>query len=264
MQQILIYRIPQLNLAYENLFWLRIFRDHCQFIMETLSPGQTGLITQVQQFYQIFDRLLGIANDTSDRFLQEVAGIVAQFRCYKLSIIDLQLGGENPINLPLGAFNEMLDEDDEYLKILKVIPRDQQVIPREQPLNEATFLFQQHLLWLPNQAAHAALIRAQLDPAESALFDIYNRYQILFSILACKVMELKGLMRDKPRLVASLIYTTRESAGLTAEFRQSIENYRDLRATAQVLATSPSLLADHLSREAGYYLGKIDFGIMKR
>lgn len=257
MQHLVTYSIPLLNLAYENLFWLRIFRDHCQFIMETLTPGQTGLITNIRQFNQIFNQLLEVANDTSISFLQEVAGVVAQFRCYKLSILDLQLGGENPINLPLGALNEMLDEDDEYLRILKVIPR-------EQPLNEATFLIQQHLLWLPNQAAHAALIRAQLDPAESTLFEIYNRYQTLFEKLTGKVMELKGVMRDRPRLAASLIYTTRESAGLTAEFRQSVENYRDLRATTQVLATSPSLLADHLSREAGYYLGKIDLGAMKR
>ena len=39
----------------ESQFWLRIFRDHSQFMMETLNPRETALINQAQQFYQLFD-----------------------------------------------------------------------------------------------------------------------------------------------------------------------------------------------------------------
>ncbi|MGE5581048.1 MAG: DUF2935 domain-containing protein [Bacillota bacterium] len=247
------YRVPPCDMARENMFWLRLFRDHSQFLMETLTPGQTGLIAQAQHFYQMFDRLLGQAEEVSGPFLQEAARVVLEFRSYKLGIVNLQLAGQVPVNLPPGALNEMLDEDDEYLRLLNVIPGALQ-------MSEAAFLLHQHLLWLPNNAAHAALTSAQLDPGEASLKEIYNRYSKLFHKLADKVMELKGLMRDNPRMVPSLVYTNAESAGLTQEFRHSLENYRELRATAQVLAISPALLLDHFNREASYYLEKIGCG----
>ena len=126
-------------------------------------------------------------------------------------------------------------------------------------MNEAAHLIHQHLLWLPDNVSHAALVRSQLDPGEANLFKIYNNYYKQFRKLEDKVMELKGLMRDNPRMVPSLIYTTQESARLTQEFLQLQENYRELRTTAEVLAISPPLLADHFVREAEYYLEKIGY-----
>lgn len=243
---------PPMDPVRENQFWLRIFRDHSQFMMETLVPKETALIAQTQQYFQIFDQLLHGANSGMD-VNQEAAQAVMQFRCFQLSIVDLQLAGKTPINLPPGAINEMLDEADEYLRILGVMPTPG-------PMNEAAYLIHQHLLWLPNNAAHAALVRAQLDPGEATLFALNNRYHKLFHKLEAKVKELKGLMRDNPRMVPSLIHTTGESAMLTQEFLCSQESYRELRTTARVLAISPPLLADHFVREATYYLEKIGYG----
>ena len=246
------YSLPPLDMARENCFWLRIFRDHSQFIMDTLAPGQTSLIAQAQQFYQIFNQLLGRAQESTGAFLQEAGRAATDFRCYQLNIVNLQLAGQNPINLPPGALNEMLDEIDEYLRLIKVAPGIA-------PMNEAAALIHQHLLWLPNNAAHAALLRAQLDPGEATFFEVFNRYFKLFSKMASKVMELQGLMRDNPRLVPSLLYTTAESAGLTRDFRGVLQNYRMLRASAPALGISPPLLMDHLEREAAYYLEKIGY-----
>ncbi|HYH01940.1 MAG TPA: DUF2935 domain-containing protein [Bacillota bacterium] len=235
------------DLSRENRFWLQIFRDHSQFMLETLVPRETALISQAQQFYQRFDQLLQQADQAIH---QQAAQTVMDFRCYQLSVVDLQLAGQVPINLPPGALNEMLDEADEYLRILGVLP-----VPA--PVNEAAYLIQQHLLWLPNNAAHAALVRSQLDPGETNLFKMHNHYVKLFQQLANKVLELKGLMRDNPRMVPSLVYTTCEVARLTKEFIKTQENYREWRTTAQVLAISPPLLADHFIREAMYYLQNI-------
>lgn len=252
MQDSMTYGTPPMDPIRENQFWLRVFRDHSQFILETLVPRETALISQAQKYYQIFDQLLQKACTGAD--LREDAGqAVMQFRCFKLGIIDLQLAGQVPINLPPGAINEMLDEADEYLRLLGVLPKPG-------PVNEAAYLIHQHLLWLPNNAAHAALVRSQLDPGEHNLFKINDRFYKLFHMQEDKVMELKGLMRDNPRMVPSLLYTTRESAIITQEFLQSQENYRELRATAQVLAISPPLLADHFALEAAYYLEKIGYG----
>lgn len=141
---------PSLDMKRENLFWLRIFRDHTQFMLQTLVPQEAALIAQTQRFYQIFDELLQKAGQDIS---QQAAQAVMEFRNFQLSVIDLQLAGQVPINLPPGALNEMLDEADEYLRILGVLP-----MPT--PVNEAAHLIHQHLLWLPNNAAHAALARS--------------------------------------------------------------------------------------------------------
>jgi Protein of unknown function (DUF2935). len=252
MNDAITYRIPPRDMVRENSFWLRIFRDHAQFFMDTLVPGQTALIAQSQQFYRVFDQLLGLKRDDAEMYLQDAAQAVMQFRAFKLNMVNMQLTGQIPVNLPPGALNEMLDEDDEYLRILNVVPH-------KQPMNEAAFLLHQHSLWLPNNAAHAALIQAQLDPGEGTLTAIYRRYGRQFQQLTLKVMEMKGLMRDNPRMTPSLVFTTREIATLTQEFRRSLESYIEQRTTAQVLAISPPLLADHLAREATYYLDKIGY-----
>lgn len=64
-------------------------------------------------------------------------------------------------------------------------------------------------------------------------------------------------MRDNPRMVPALMYTTQESAKLTGEFVQLLDQYKNLRATAQVMSISPPLLVDHFMREASYYLEQI-------
>lgn len=240
---------PALDTGRENQFWLRIFRDHSQFMLETLVPRETVLISQTERFYQVFNHLLQQADED---IREEAAQAVMQFRSFQLNLIDMQLAGQIPVNLPPGALNEMVDEADEYLRILNVLP-----MPA--PMNDAAYLLHQHLLWLPNNAAHAALVRSQLDPSEAELIKLYDHYHKLFRKLEDKVMELKGLMRDNPRMVPSLNYTTQESANLTQEFLNSQENYREQRTTAQVLAISPPLLADHFIREAMYYLEKIGY-----
>lgn len=113
MQDARSYAAQPMDLMRENQFWLRIFRDHSQFMMETLAPCETNLFMQAQQFFQVFDQLLQRAN-AGEEVCREAAQAVMQFRCLKLNISDRQLASEIPINLPPGALNEMLDEDDYY------------------------------------------------------------------------------------------------------------------------------------------------------
>ena len=82
---------PAMDIRRENQFWLRIFRDHSQFMMETFVPRETALIAQTQRLSQIFDQLL----QQADRDIsQQAAQAVMEFRCFQLSVIDLQLPGK--------------------------------------------------------------------------------------------------------------------------------------------------------------------------
>jgi hypothetical protein len=238
-----------IDIQEENQFWLSIFRDHAQFFTDSLVPGETALIAQAQQYYQVFNRLFSeAATRTDPQFLQEAAQAVEMFRDYKLCIVNLQLAGQNPVNLPPGALQEMLDEDNAYLQIL--------TDPNPNP-NPAGYLLEQHLMWLPNNAAHAGLARNQLDPSEATWFKTFNHFQKSYHNLQLKTEELDHLMPDEPMLAPALIYLTRESASLTGEWAENLLQFRDLRATAQVLSISPPLLVEHFIREAQYYLGKL-------
>lgn len=234
------------DLATENEFWLRLFRDHSQFIMETLIPREVTLITQAQQFMNLFDALLA-QNADGKLTPEEAMQATCQFRNFKQGIANRQLIGEAVINLPPGAIQEMLDEADEYLTILSGM----------QPMNEAEFLLHEHLLWLPNNAAHAALAASQLDPSETMFFNRFEHFHMTFHELQLKAEELMHLLKNNPAMVPPLVYLTRQSAGISREFYCLLEQYKELRATGQVMAITPPVLVDHFMREAAYYLEKI-------
>jgi hypothetical protein len=233
-------------LARENEFWLRLFRDHSQLIMETLVPREIPLITQAQQFLGVFESLLA-KNASGNLAPEEAMQATCQFRNYKQGIANMLLMGQVVINLPPGALQEMLDEDDEYLQILTGM----------QPMNEAEFLLHQHLLWLPNNAAHAALAASQLDPSETMIFNQLEHFHMTYHELQLKAEELMHLLKNCPTMVPPLVFLTKQSSDLTKEFYVFLEQYKNLRATGQVMAITPPLLVDHFMREAAYYLDKI-------
>jgi hypothetical protein len=234
------------DLTRENAFWLRLFKDHSQFIMGTLVPGEVAFMTQAQQFMNIFDTLL-VQNEAGCLKPEDAMQAVCQFRNYKQGIANMLLIGQVVINLPPGALKEMLDEVDAYLAILC----------GTQPMNEAEFLLHQHRLWLPNMAAHAALAASQLDPSETIFFNRFEHFHMTFHELQLKAEELMHLLKNCPSMVPPLAYLTKQSTDLTREFYAWLEQYKSLRSTGQVMAITPPLLIDHFMREAAYYLEKI-------
>jgi len=252
-------QIPPVDMGREHLFWLRIMRDHAQFQLDTLAYREIVLIDEAQRFYQHFDRLLQKAQAAAtagggpiDQLNREAAQATIQFRAFKLRLIDLQLACRVTLNLPPVIILHMAREAKEYLRVLGALPDGP---PNSN--NQACYLLHEHLLWLPDNADHAALLRATLDSGEAMLDQSFTQYKNAFDALYLKALEINGLLKEDPRLVPALIYLTRQSAEGTQKFRRFLEEYRDLRSSCQALATAPPLLPDHMAREAAYYLEKL-------
>ncbi|SJZ59699.1 DUF2935 domain-containing protein [Selenihalanaerobacter shriftii] len=104
-QEILI-NTPEPNtfreILQEEVFWLQIMEEHVEFIIHLLDPSEKTLLTQAEQFREIFSRLLEIARDlesmaeslpdcfnTVIRFTNEVIEATTELRDFKAAAHEL-------------------------------------------------------------------------------------------------------------------------------------------------------------------------------
>src|SRR4051794_32343969 len=104
---------------FEHRFWLQILGDHSRFIYEALAPIQIVEIEQASNFIQVFDALLEGANSTDLMQLTSQAEVeVVNLREFKLELIRKHLIGKIKIHLSPTFMNHMVNELEEYLRIL--------------------------------------------------------------------------------------------------------------------------------------------------
>jgi hypothetical protein len=175
----------------EHRFWLQILGDHSRFILNALSPQEEVLIQKSKNFIVLFDRLLDTArkepsevriNDLSMQAYKAAQDI----KEFKLYILSKQLLNKIRINLPPTFINHMLNELNEYLKILNCYINKQQYSPNA---------LHHHLLWLSDGAGHAYGISAFLDMSEKAKILESQKYGMEFDNLYLKSIEYKGFTR---------------------------------------------------------------------
>ena len=110
--------------GFEHGFWLQILGDHARFIHDSLAPQEKQEIEQTRYFIQVFDQLLrSIQNADLIRLSQRADEEALQLRQLKLSIIRKQLTGKITIHLTPSFINHMVNELDEYLRVLKYLKK---------------------------------------------------------------------------------------------------------------------------------------------
>ncbi|MBP1082995.1 hypothetical protein JOC74_003505 [Bacillus capparidis] len=105
---------------FEHRFWLQILGDHSRFIHESLSPVQKEEIETASTFIRVFDTLLDQAKTEDPIQLSAKAEAeVFKFRELKLELLRKHLIGKIKIHLSPTFINHMVNELEEYLRILK-------------------------------------------------------------------------------------------------------------------------------------------------
>ncbi len=144
---------------FEHRFWLQILGDHARFIHESLASVELENIEVAWDFIQIFDTLLEKVNK------EEIAGLsieaeeeALRLREFKLSLIKSHLVGKIKIHLSPSFINHMVNELDEYLKLLQDF-NSNQTPPVFHELHH-------HLIWLLDAAGHAGAISSNMDDVE--------------------------------------------------------------------------------------------------
>ncbi|WFA10086.1 DUF2935 domain-containing protein [Tissierella sp. Yu-01] len=238
---------------FEHRFWLQILGDHSRFILNTLSPNETEKIQRARYFIRVFDELLQEARRSlGERELEELtitARVEAEeIREFKLQLIKEHLIGMIIIELSPTFINHMVNEVDEYLRVIHCIFAKK--MPVVNPLHD-------HNLWLPDASGHAGSIYCGLDSTERDLRKKSKEFMKLFEDLYIKADEFTGYLRtnlqDFPAL-HRLNKLVEDNISLFMEFLKELEK---MRLTKKALGTLMPLMADHMFREECYYLFKL-------
>jgi Protein of unknown function (DUF2935). len=239
---------------YEHRFWLQILGDHARFIFHTLSPVETKDIKQASYYITAYDQLLEYARQSSSeadcQFISKQAcELTTEFRTFKLAILERQLLGKVMIMLTPTFLNHMVNELEEYLRILHEL-----VAGKPVPAFDA---LHHDFLWLPDAAGHAAAIGSDLDFTEKRLIVKTQQFEMQFQQLYLKSVEMAGYMRTELKDFPAFRRLHKEVDMEMKLFVAFLKELEELEISDEVLDRISPLMPDHMMREECYYLTKL-------
>lgn len=242
------------SLLFEHRFWLQILGDHSRFLIGALPSTEVKLIEKSNEFKNIFDSLLNTSrqNLNSEKIseLTTLAYDAAKsIRSFKLHIITNQIAGDVKINLPPTFINHMVNEVEEYLKILNFYLNKKD----DFLLNPIHY----HLLWLSDGSGHADSIASTLDMSEKKLIKISKKFSKNFEDLYLKSVEFKGYQRTGVKNFPALDQLNESANSEMDLFKSFLEHLKMSVMDKETLGTLIPLTLDHMYREECYYQTKL-------
>jgi hypothetical protein len=239
---------------FEHRFWLQILGDHSRFILNSLSPIENGDIQKAREFMEIFDQLLNKAREACPysklceltKYAYEYA---KELRCFKLELLSRHLVGKIVISLSPTFIDHMVNELEEYLRILECL-----LVNQAPPL---THPVHHHLLWVSDAIGHAATLACSVDLVETDLKETGDCFARDFKDLYLKAVEIKGYLRagveEFPALTRYNFQVEKEILGFNAFLCKLL----NMVGTKQALSILTPLTPDHMLREECYFLTKL-------
>lgn len=239
---------------FEHRFWLQIMGDHARFILQALAPAETENIEKAQYFRDVFDRQLKEARSSlSDAALEHLNRSayrsIEEFRAFKLHLIRGHLTGKIRIGLSPSFINHMVNELEEYWRVLKTLMSGRPA-PQFHPVHH-------HLLWLQDGFGHAASIAAETDFAEKRLIERSRAFEKTFIDFYLKAVEMAGFLRTNLQQFPALSRFNRQVELEMLAFQKFLKELEEMELSAEMLGTLTPLMADHMYREECYYLTKL-------
>lgn len=240
--------------VFEHRFWLQVLGDHARFIRDTLSPTETDYVKTATHFITVFDKLLQESRqNVSSSLLQNITEQANEqaeaIRSFKLELIREHLVGKITIGLSPTFLNHMVNEVEEYLRILSYL-LVQQIPPACHPLHH-------HLVWLLDAAGHAGAITDSLDLVEKKLQEKSELFTKRFEQFYIKAVEMAGYLRANVDQFPALDRFNQNVKLEIVLFKTFLDELEELEMTHALLGTLEPLMADHMAREECYYLMKL-------
>lgn len=242
---------------FEHRFWLQILGDHGRIIRNALSPLETEAVRKAQAFIESFDALLAQARSATEAadlsaLNREAYARTIALRTFKLDLLGRHLFGRVKIMLTPTFINHMVNELEEYLRILQALTAGRPV-PRFDPLHH-------DLLWLPDAAGHAGAIAADLDRIEKRLMRKSEEFEKHFECFHVKAIELAGYMRTNVKDFPAFRKFHRDVDLDMRLFVAFLTELEEAELSAEALDRISPLIPDHMMREEWYYLKKLAAG----
>ncbi|TLS37537.1 DUF2935 domain-containing protein [Pseudalkalibacillus caeni] len=239
---------------YEHRFWLQILGDHSRFIHSALAPNEKANVKQAKQFIVLFDQLLedsrkSVNHQSLLELSKKAYDAAGRLREYKLAIIRNLLIGKLSIHLTAVFLNHMVNELDEYIRILSYLVHEK-APPKQHEVHH-------HLLWLLDAAGHAGAISDSMNRTETKLKTKSLHFTQQFEHFYLKAVEIAGFLRanlnDFP-----VLERFNESVNIEMKiFKTFLRELEEMGLSKQLLSTLTPLMADHMAREECYYLNKL-------
>ncbi|MGE5486137.1 MAG: DUF2935 domain-containing protein [Ignavibacteriales bacterium] len=226
-------------------FWLRILRDHTVFIFDNLGPAEQAAICQARALQAAFERLLAQAPVNP----AEAATATVSLIEFKRSLLQRLLNCQITIHLQASDLNHMINEAQEFLRVLGCIAPIQGPVP----------VHVLHLLrlWIPDAGGHSSMLYHVLDSNESRLVRELRRFEKEFSMLYLKVIG-KTEMFDRLRACfPSICHTAEEGAGLVRSHIDFLEQLGGLIGGCRVETTGSAAMVDHMIAEETHFLAHL-------
>ena len=241
------------SMLFEHRFWLQILGDHSRFIFQSLAPHEQDEIERANYFIQTFDNLLEYArNPLSEEEIhslnQQASAQTQNLREFKLHLLERHLVGKIAISLSPTFINHMVNELEEYQRILHAYMSGS--LPAPSPIDL-------HLLWLSDAAGHAATITSLLDMVEYDTKQKSKRFTNQFEHFYLKAIELAGYLRTNLHHFPALARFNHQAEMEIKLFQVFLHELEEMRMNDELLGVLTPLMADHMSREECYYLMKL-------
>lgn len=238
---------------FEHRFWLQILGDHGRFIHDALAPSEVEKIQKSIYFIRSFDELLvearrPLGEKQIHELTQKAFHNAQLIREFKLDIIKEHLVGKIKIELPPTFINHMVNEVEEYLRILQWLLSKE--IPTVHPIHY-------HKLWLPDAAGHAGAVQCGLDSVERYLREKSKEFVKDFNELYLKADEFSGYLRTCLQEFPALHRLNNMVELKILLFMNFLNEIKEFRLTKKAVGTLAPLLPDHMFREECYYLTKL-------
>ncbi|MCT8138818.1 DUF2935 domain-containing protein [Anaerobacillus sp. CMMVII] len=239
---------------FEHQFWLQVLGDHARFIRDALSPLETEEIEKAKTFITIFDQLLTqttptITNSKLTWLNKQAFEYANQIRQFKLNLIKQHLIGDISIDLPPTFINHMVNEVEEYLRILPYLIEGEKP-PVSHPLHH-------HLVWLLDAAGHSDAITGSLDLVEKQLREKGENFTKRFENFYIKAVELAGYLRANIEQFPALARFNNQVELEIEVFKGFLNELLEMEMANVTLSTLSPLMADHMAREECYYITKL-------
>ncbi|GIP33803.1 DUF2935 domain-containing protein [Paenibacillus sp. J2TS4] len=242
------------EVLFEHRFWLQVLGDHARFIYDSLTAEESKERGAAQYFIRTFDDLLNQARSNLDvngvlRLNQTAYWRAREIRSYKLHLLERLLMHNIKFHLPPTFVNHMVNEVEEYLRIMQSILTYGKI-----PEFHAVHL---HQLWLLDAVGHAESIKRSLDMVEKRLIAKSGAFAHHFSDFYDKAVEMAGYLRTNLRRFPALSRFNKEVELEMTLFREFLQELEEMDLNAELLGTLQPLMADHMAREECYYLIKL-------
>ncbi len=232
-------------------FWLRIMKEHSLFMKLGFACSDTELICQAEEFYNEFAALEKHSHcirceDEFMAFVERIMPAVKNIFAFKRHVLHLivncEIGG---YNYPL-LIDHISREAMYFCKLLGKIHDGDTKYPVDSIVTDNVF-------WLRHMADHARFIAGLLDPSERDFVEKANEFAVNFERLQLQARDLDSMLwHSCPN--NNLVRFEGDVTTATIKLRDFKKAARDLIASCKVISLIPPLLADHVLREAEYFL----------